>query len=82
MSEQELPGFEGAEKCLEVWFKPYDVTGNCDEKLGLLKVVRSDWEDMLKLVKCTIIGYSSNGALDSYLLRYAKAVTATAFSCC
>lgn len=69
MSEQQiLPGFEGAEKCLEIWWKP-EVTASPDAKLGLLNVKREDWDEMLNLVKCTIIGFSSNGALDSYLLR-------------
>jgi len=64
--EGECPGFEGAEKCLEIWFHP-EISAD-SEKQGLFKVVRSDWEEMLKLVRCTIIGYSTNGSLDSYLL--------------
>jgi len=58
-------GFEGAEKLLEIWFKPTD--SNSD-KPGLFQVPRSQWEEMLTLVKCTIIGFASNGYLDSYLL--------------
>jgi S-adenosylmethionine decarboxylase len=67
MTEVVLPGFEGAEKCLEVWFAPV-VLPNTAERQGLFRIQRSDWDDMLKLVKCTVIGYSSNSHLDSYLL--------------
>jgi len=63
---EQLPGFEGAEKCLEVWFNPIVLPN--EEKQGLFRVPRSEWEAMLQVVKCTIIGYSSNGCLDSYLL--------------
>jgi S-adenosylmethionine decarboxylase len=61
-----LPGFEGAEKLLEIWFKPGP--GPKCEKPGLFQVSRDDWVAMLKLVRCEIIGFTSNGELDSYLL--------------
>lgn len=63
------PGFEGAEKLLEVWFKPAAGVPKV-ERPGLFKVSREDWVEMLKLVRCEIIGFASNGELDSYLLRY------------
>ena len=67
LTADSLPGFEGAEKCLEIWFNP---VVSDTERQGLFNVPRPDWEEMLKLVKCTIIHFSSNGDLDAYLLRY------------
>lgn len=42
MTNVVLPGFEGAEKCLEVWFKP--VVSDGDERQGLFKIQRYGFE--------------------------------------
>ena len=53
--------FEGAEKLLEIWFTPG--TG-----CGLRNYTRSEWADMLSLVKCEILNHIATPELDSYLL--------------
>lgn len=58
------PGFfEGAEKLLEMWFAPGP------DSRSLREISRSDLEDMLRLVKCEIVGAMSNEHCDSYVLR-------------
>lgn len=60
------PGFfEGAEKLLEMWFAP------SPGGRSLREISRADLEEMLKLVKCEIVGTLSNEMCDSYVLRYA-----------
>lgn len=61
------PGFEGAEKLLEIWFQPA-ATQVAGERKGLFQVARQTWVEMLKLVRCEVIGYISSGELDAYLL--------------
>jgi len=56
-------GFEGPEKRLEVTFA-------LSESLpfGLRSINKDEWQEMLNLVKCTIISSTSNKFLDSYVL--------------
>eukprot|EP01101_Sappina_pedata_P006999 TRINITY_DN3607_c0_g1_i1.p1 TRINITY_DN3607_c0_g1~~TRINITY_DN3607_c0_g1_i1.p1 ORF type:complete len:426 (+),score=192.40 TRINITY_DN3607_c0_g1_i1:203-1480(+) len=56
-------GFEGPEKRLEVTF-----TYNKDFPLGLRSINKNEWQEMLDLVRCTIISSTSNQAMDSYVL--------------
>lgn len=75
MSAPESFQFEGAEKLLEIWFapSPADVeqatpsTG--DGKLGLRRVKRAIWEEMLDIVKCKILSVVEGSEIDAYLLR-------------
>ncbi len=68
--------FEGPEKLLEVWFKPSSsssqedmaISGD-DELRGLRTIDRKDWEEMLALVRCTIVSSISNDEVDAYMLR-------------
>ena len=66
--------FEGPEKLLEVWFAPTiadlpDAASATDGKLGLRKVQRSIWEDMLDVVKCKVLSVIEGKDTDAYLLR-------------
>ncbi|RWS04507.1 S-adenosylmethionine decarboxylase proenzyme-like protein [Dinothrombium tinctorium] len=58
--------FEGTEKLLEVWFGNENdhYHNDCD----LRKIPRSAWESILKLVKCEIISFKKNDAIDAYVL--------------
>jgi S-adenosylmethionine decarboxylase len=67
LSDLPNPGFfEGAEKLLEIWFAPGPGTRS------LREIGRADLEDMLRLVKCEIVGVMSNDHCDSYVLRYGQ----------
>lgn len=61
--------FEGPEKLLEMWFGPLDNVDGAG-KLGLRKVERKVWDEMLSLVKCSVLNVLSNDYFDAYLLRY------------
>ncbi len=66
--------FEGAEKLLEVWFAPSpahlpDASSSADGKIGLRKVPREAWEEMLDIVKCKILSAVEGAEMDAYLLR-------------
>ena len=69
------PGpFEGAEKLLELWFAPSpahlpDAYRARDGKIGLRKVPRAVWEDMLAIVRCKILSVVEGAEMDAYLLR-------------
>lgn len=71
VAEKELhaPGFEGPEKLLEIWFKPFEYPVVSSGRKGLFQVKKDDWIDMLRLVKCEIISTISVDAMDAYLLR-------------
>jgi S-adenosylmethionine decarboxylase len=75
MSASESFQFEGAEKLLEIWFAPLppDVEraspSSDDGKLGLRKVQRAIWEEMLDIVKCKILSVVEGSEIDAYLLR-------------
>eukprot|EP00095_Tigriopus_kingsejongensis_P005325 maker-scaffold123_size333416-snap-gene-2.18 protein:Tk05325 transcript:maker-scaffold123_size333416-snap-gene-2.18-mRNA-1 annotation:"s-adenosylmethionine decarboxylase proenzyme-like" len=58
--------FEGVEKLLEVWFTNKD--GIVTEDNDLRRIPRKELDEMLGLVKCTIISSTKNGRLDSYVL--------------
>jgi len=59
--------FEGPEKLLEVWFGPLENVDGVG-KTGLRTVERKVWDDMLALVKCTVLNVLSNDYFDAYLL--------------
>ena len=66
--------FEGPEKLLEVWFAQSsadlpDANEAHDGKLGLRKVPRAVWEEMLDIVKCKILSVVEGTEMDAYLLR-------------
>ena len=66
--------FEGAEKLLELWFAPSpahlpDAHRARDCKIGLRKVPRAVWEDMLAIVRCKILSVVEGAGMDAYLLR-------------
>ncbi|KAI0342051.1 S-adenosylmethionine decarboxylase [Trametopsis cervina] len=65
--------FEGPEKLLEVWFAPSpadlpDASEAVNGKLGLRKVPRAVWEEMLDIVKCKILSAIEGTEMDAYLL--------------
>lgn len=71
--------FEGPEKLLEVWFAPsaasvQDAHSPKDSRVGLRKIPRSVWEDMLDIVKCKILSFIEGEQTDAYLLRYVHRV--------
>lgn len=66
--------FEGPEKLLEIWFAPSpahlpDADSPHDGKIGLRKVPRAVWEEMLDIVKCKILSAVEGTEMDAYLLR-------------
>ena len=68
--------FEGPEKLLEIWFAPSanDVPDASypteDGRIGLRKVKREIWEEMLNIVRCKILSVIEGSEVDAYLLRY------------
>jgi len=58
-----VTGFEGPEKRLEVDFKR-----NPERPNGLRAIEKEQWQEMLNLVKCTIISHTKNDYFDSYVL--------------
>ncbi|KAJ8315685.1 hypothetical protein KUTeg_007835 [Tegillarca granosa] len=56
--------FEGTEKLLEVWF----TSGEGDDSLDLRTIERSEWESLLRVVKCEIISKSADEDMDAYVL--------------
>ena len=72
---QESSGpFEGPEKLLEIWFAPSpahlpDAAEVCNGRIGLRKVPRAVWEEMLDIVKCKILSAVEGTEMDAYLLR-------------
>ncbi|CAO3629960.1 unnamed protein product [Cunninghamella blakesleeana] len=65
--------FEGPEKLLEIWFSPTSrklmTHQHIDKKTkGLMCVPRDIWEDMLAIVKCTVLNVISHDQVDAYLL--------------
>ena len=73
--QQSSGPFEGPEKLLEVWFaqSPADLPDasqpHSDGKIGLRKVPRAVWEEMLDIVKCKILSFVEGSEMDAYLLR-------------
>ncbi|KAI8330194.1 S-adenosylmethionine decarboxylase [Chlamydoabsidia padenii] len=68
-------GFEGPEKLLELWFSPSIETIKDHQQLdqnltnrGLMLVPRPIWEDMLALVKCTVLNTIHHDHVDAYIL--------------
>lgn len=68
--------FEGPEKLLEIWFAPSaadlpDPTDpTMDGRIGLRKIDRKIWEEMLDIVKCQVISVIEGTEMDAYLLRF------------
>ncbi|KAI0686357.1 S-adenosylmethionine decarboxylase [Cytidiella melzeri] len=72
-TSQSAGPFEGPEKLLEIWFAPSpaelpDASDSQDGKLGLRKVPRAIWEEMLDIVKCKILSVVEGTEMDAYLL--------------
>jgi S-adenosylmethionine decarboxylase len=69
--------FEGAEKLLEIWFAPSPESlplaakepDEVNGRIGLRKVSREMWEEMLAIVKCKILSVIEGDEMDAYLLR-------------
>ncbi|KAH7922370.1 S-adenosylmethionine decarboxylase [Leucogyrophana mollusca] len=65
--------FEGPEKLLEIWFAPSpahvpDAQSPKNGRIGLRKVPRQTWEDMLDIVKCKVLSVIEGQETDAYLL--------------
>ncbi|KAI0030776.1 S-adenosylmethionine decarboxylase [Vararia minispora EC-137] len=65
--------FEGPEKLLEIWFAPspahvLGASTNVNDRVGLRKVPRAAWEDMLAIVKCQVLSVVEGEEIDAYLL--------------
>lgn len=66
--------FEGPEKLLEIWFASSpadlpDATAAAGGNVGLRKVPRQAWEEMLDIVKCKVLSIVEGTEMDAYLLR-------------
>lgn len=66
--------FEGPEKLLEIWFASSpahlpDASSASDGKIGLRKVPRQVWEEMLDIVQCKVLSVVQGTEMDAYLLR-------------
>uniref|UniRef100_A0A7S1PE01 S-adenosylmethionine decarboxylase proenzyme n=1 Tax=Vitrella brassicaformis TaxID=1169539 RepID=A0A7S1PE01_9ALVE len=59
----DVEGFEGAEKALELEFEVAE-----DDALGLRRWSRSVWDHLLSLARCAILDVTSNEAMDAYIL--------------
>lgn len=68
--------FEGPEKLLEIWFAPSAadvpdaIQPSTDGRIGLRKVDRKIWEEMLDIVKCQVLSVIAGTEMDAYLLRF------------
>ncbi|KAH7888783.1 S-adenosylmethionine decarboxylase [Phlebopus sp. FC_14] len=65
--------FEGPEKLLEVWFasspaRVPDAQSPKNGRIGLRKIPRAVWEDMLDIVKCKVLSVIEGEETDAYLL--------------
>ncbi|KIJ18840.1 adenosylmethionine decarboxylase [Paxillus involutus ATCC 200175] len=65
--------FEGPEKLLEVWFAPSaarvpNAHSPKNGRIGLRKIPRIVWEDMLDIVKCKVLSVIEGEETDAYLL--------------
>ena len=72
--------FEGAEKLLEIWFAPsatalQDPHSPDGARVGLRKIPRHVWEDMLGIVKCKVLSVIEGDQTDAYLLRCVRSPT-------
>ena len=78
--------FEGPEKLLEVWFAPSaaDVPDaadpSTDGRIGLRKIDRKIWEEMLDIVKCQVLSVIEGTEMDAYLLRFDLMLGSTVFT--
>ena len=83
-SLESMPGpFEGPEKLLEIWFAPSldslptpaESSSSAvqraarEEHVGLRRVPREVWEEMLDIVKCKVLSVVAGDDIDAYLLR-------------
>ncbi|ORX61384.1 S-adenosylmethionine decarboxylase [Hesseltinella vesiculosa] len=64
--------FEGPEKLLEIWFSPSSDRVKEHQQVakdrGLLAVPRPIWEQMLAIVKCTVLNVIKHDQVHAYLL--------------
>ncbi|THH30925.1 hypothetical protein EUX98_g3258 [Antrodiella citrinella] len=72
-SETPSGPFEGPEKLLEIWFAPSpadlpDANTAESGRIGLRKVPRQVWEEMLDIVKCQVLSFVEGKEMDAYLL--------------
>ena len=78
--------FEGPEKLLEIWFAPSaaDVPDaavpSTDGRIGLRKIDRKIWEQMLDIVKCQVLSVIEGTEMDAYLLRFDLILESTVFT--
>jgi hypothetical protein len=76
ITDDHHPPFEGPEKLLEIWFAPSatDVPDaakpSTDGRIGLRKIDRKIWEEMLDIVKCQVLSVIEGIEMDAYLLRF------------
>jgi len=74
MADDHHAPFEGPEKLLEIWFAPSatDVPDaaepSTDGRVGLRKIDRKIWEEMLDIVKCQVLSVIEGTEMDAYLL--------------
>lgn len=59
--------FEGAEKLLEIWFRP--PLSEDSTAASLRHIPRDEVEKMLEIAQCHILHHTANESLDSYVLR-------------
>lgn len=62
LAPDEIDGFEGPEKRLEVIFHKKQ------DPRGLRSIPKEEWQEMLEYAKCTIVSQLSNEFLDSFVL--------------
>lgn len=85
MADDHHAPFEGPEKLLEIWFapSPADIPDAADPstngRIGLRKIDRKIWEEMLVIVKCQVLSVIEGAEMDAYLLRFDFILRSTVF---